>query len=295
MKLSKIVSILELEVEVEEDFEISGINDTILATSSEITFLSDRKFESSLKETNAKVALVRDSDKELVSDKTLALVVKNPYLSMAILSGYFAKPLGKKDCNGVIIMPNSFIADDVVIGEGSVIYPNVTILSGVSIGKDCIIQSGTVIGSEGFGYAHDDKGRHIKIYHSGRVIVEDRVEIGANCTIDRAVFGATTIKEGTKIDNLVHIGHNCEIGANSIITGQCGLAGSSKLGQSVMLGAQSGVAGHIEVGDGAIIAARGGVTKSIKGGETYAGFPIKKHKQWLKTEAMISKLSKEKR
>ena len=295
MKLSEIISILLLEITVEEDFEITGINNPILATSSEITFLSDRRFEDSLKTTKACVALVKESDKELVPLDAIAIIVKDPYLSMAILSGYFAKEVGKKNSDGVVIGDGCYIADGVTIGEGSVIYPNVTLLHGVNIGKNCIIQSGTVVGSEGFGYAHDSSGKHIKIHHFGGVVIGDDVEIGANCAIDRAVFGVTTIKDGTKIDNLVHIGHNCEIGQNSIITGQCGLAGSSKLGRSVMLGAQSGVAGHIAVGDGAIVAARGGVTKSIKGGETYAGFPIKKHKQWLKTEAIISKLSKEKR
>jgi UDP-3-O-[3-hydroxymyristoyl] glucosamine N-acyltransferase len=289
LKLSKIIEILELKITLKDDFDISGINDITLASKDEVSFLSDSKYQDNLKETKARAVLVKSIDEKLVPKESIALVVKNPYLSMAILSGYFTNIDSKK----VTIMDGSFIADDVKIGEGSIIYPNVTILRGTTIGKNCIIQAGSVIGSDGFGYALNENGEHIKISHRGIVVLEDRVEIGANCTIDRAVFGETRIKEGTKIDNLVHIGHNCEVGKNSIITGQCGLAGSSKLGDSVILGAQSGVAGHIEVGDRAVVAARGGVTKSIQGGQTYAGFPIKKHKEWLKTEAIISKITKE--
>ncbi|HIP03196.1 MAG TPA: UDP-3-O-(3-hydroxymyristoyl)glucosamine N-acyltransferase, partial [Campylobacterales bacterium] len=147
----------------------------------------------------------------------------------------------------------------------------------------------TVIGSDGFGYAHTAEGAHVKIYHNGKVVFEDNVEIGANSCVDRAVFSQTIIKEGTKIDNLVQIGHNVEVGARCILVSQSGLSGSTKLGQNVVMGGQSATAGHLEIGDFATIAARGGVTKSIKGGEVYSGFPLLKHKDWLKLQAKISK------
>jgi UDP-3-O-[3-hydroxymyristoyl] glucosamine N-acyltransferase len=146
-----------------------------------------------------------------------------------------------------------------------------------------------VIGSDGFGYAHTTDGAHIKIYHNGKVVLEDNVEIGANSCVDRAVFGQTLIKEGTKIDNLVQIGHNVEVGARCILVSQSGISGSTKLGRNVVMGGQSATAGHLVIGDFATIAARGGVTKSIKGGEVYSGFPLIKHKDWLKLQAKISK------
>ena len=132
-------------------------------------------------------------------------------------------------------------------------------------------------------------GEHIKIYHTGNVILEENVEVGANTTIDKAVFGSTIIRKGTKIDNLVQIGHNCELGQYCIIVAQSGLAGSSKLGRNVVMGGQSATAGHLEIGDFATIAARGGVSKSIEGGKTYGGFPLTLQSEWLKTHAKIAK------
>ena len=132
----------------------------------------------------------------------------------------------------------------------------------------------------------------MKIYHNGNVILEDSVEIGANSTIDRAVFGSTIIKKGTKIDNLVQIGHNCQVGEHCILVSQSGISGSTNLGRNVIMGGQSAVAGHIEIGDFAVIAARGGVTKTLEGGKTYGGFPLMLQKEWLKKQAKIKKLLK---
>jgi UDP-3-O-[3-hydroxymyristoyl] glucosamine N-acyltransferase len=132
----------------------------------------------------------------------------------------------------------------------------------------------------------------VKIYHLGKVVIEDDVEIGANTTIDRAVFGETIIKKGSKIDNLVQIAHNCEIGEYSIIVSQVGLSGSSKLGRNVVMGGQSATAGHLEIAPFTTIAARGGVTKSIKKSGIYSGFPLMEHKQWLKLQGLLSRLLK---
>ncbi len=317
MKLSKILKLLKIDKEFEED-EISGINDTTLAKRGEITFLSDKKYLEDLKKTNASYALVRESEREFAPKDCKAIVVDDPYLAFATLSKEFAKPIfyEKKELqiansadikqgvvigNGSIIEDNVLLMSGVVIGErvvikkNSIIYPNVTIYNDTVIGEDCIIHAGSVLGSDGFGYAYTKDRQPIKIYHMGRVVVGDRVEIGANVTIDRGVFGDTYIGDDTKIDNLVQIGHNCYIEEKGIVVSQSGLAGSTTLEKCVTMGAQSGTAGHLKIGSYAMVAARGGVTKSLKGGKIYAGFPIKNHKEWLKEQAMISKLTKEKK
>lgn len=174
----------------------------------------------------------------------------------------------------VVIMAGAYIGDNVSIGEESIIHPNVVIYNDSKIGKKCHLLANCVIGSDGFGYAHNKNGEHYKIYHNGNVILEDFVEIGACTTIDRAVFDSTIIKAGTKVDNLVQIGHNCDIGQNCIIVAQTGISGSSELGRNVVMGGQSATSGHLRIGDFSTIAARGGVSKNLEGGRVYGGFPI---------------------
>jgi UDP-3-O-[3-hydroxymyristoyl] glucosamine N-acyltransferase len=197
---------------------------------------------------------------------------------------------GAKIGDNSIVMSGAYVGDYANIGDNTILYPNSVVYRDCIVGNNCIIHAGAVIGSDGFGFAHTKTGEHVKIYQNGIVIVEDDVEIGANTTIDRAVFGITRIKRGTKIDNLVQIGHNCEIGEYSIIVSQTGIAGSSTLGRNVVMGGQSATAGHLSIGAFATIAARGGVTKSIEGGKTYSGFPLMEHKEWLRLQAKISKL-----
>jgi UDP-3-O-[3-hydroxymyristoyl] glucosamine N-acyltransferase len=188
------------------------------------------------------------------------------------------------------IMPGCVIGAGAQIGEDTLLYPNVTVYHDCVIGDRCIIHAGTVIGSDGYGFAHTREGEHVKLHQLGNVVVEDDVEIGANCTIDRAAFESTHIRRGVKIDNLVHIAHNCDIGPHTLLAGQTGVSGSTRLGRNVVMGGQSGTAGHLEVGDFAVIAARGGVTKSVPGKQTYAGFPLMPHKKWLKLNALLSRM-----
>ncbi len=314
MKIKELVSILELSYSG-DNFEIESINTLIDAKKNEISFFNNPKYLSQLESTNAKAVFINEKFVSSLPKGCEAIIASDPYLAMARASKFFAKALirDSKDAtisksaniyknvhvgNGsfigenVIILSGAFIGEDVYIGDNTVIYPNVTIYNDTSIGKNCTIHAGTVIGSDGFGYAHTNKGEHIKIYHNGSVVLEDNVEIGANSTIDRAVFGLTCIKQGTKIDNLVQIGHNCEIGMNSIIVSQAGLSGSSTLGRNVVMGGQAATAGHLKIGDFATIAARGGVTKSIEGGKVYSGFPLMLHKDWLRLQAKISKFFK---
>ena len=308
MKLSEICNILELDFSG-EDIEINGINTLMDAKEDEISFLHNPKYAKFLKSTKAAAVIV---PKEYAKDVSNALVTDEPYLKLAILTKYFAKEpwidgeyeskskidpsvrigKGAKIGKNVTIMPNVTIAPYVTIGDGSIIYPYVSIYRDTEIGKNVIIHSGSVIGSDGFGYAHTKDGKHVKIYHLGRVVIEDDVEIGANTTIDRAVFSETRIKKGSKIDNLVQIAHNCEIGEFSIIVSQVGLSGSTKLGRNVVMGGQSATAGHLEIAPFTTIAARGGVTKSVKEPGVYSGFPLMSHKKWLKLQGVLSKLIK---
>jgi len=192
-------------------------------------------------------------------------------------------------------MAGCYIGDGVKIGDDCIIYPNSTIYHECKIGNRVIIHSGVVIGADGFGFAHNNKGEHIKIYQLGAVKIDSDVEIGANTTIDRGAIGDTIIAKGTKIDNLVQIGHNAKIGENSIIVAGCAIAGSTELGRNVVLGGQSAVAGHLKIGDMAQFAARSGVTKSMAGGKIYAGAPAMEIRLWRRLQAVLMRLAKGKK
>jgi UDP-3-O-[3-hydroxymyristoyl] glucosamine N-acyltransferase len=189
----------------------------------------------------------------------------------------------------VTLYPGAFIGDDSVIGEDSILYPRVTVREGCEIGRRVIIHSGAVVGSDGFGYvAHE--GRHHKIPQLGRVIIEDDVELGANVTVDRATFGRTLIGRGTKVDNLVHIGHNVSIGPHSILVAQVGIAGSTRLGAHVVGGGQAGITEHLDIGDGVMIAAQAGVTRNLAEGEIVSGTPAGPHAVSLRAHVLFPRL-----
>ena len=314
MLLSDLASSLHL-LFTGKDCEITSLGMLKDASNSQVAYCESEKFIEELKQTKAAAVLVQEALVPYVPSSTYALITPTPHLMMAYASAlFYQKPFDTSKpafisplasiASGVVlgsqtrveegsyIMANVTIGANVLIGKNVMIYPNVVIYDNSVLKDGCIVQAGAVIGGDGFGYAHTSKGEHIKIHHSGNVVLEEEVEIGANTTIDRAVFGSTVIKKGTKIDNLVQIGHNCEIGQHSIIVSQAGISGSTKLGRNVIMGGQSATAGHIEIGDFAIIAARGGVSKSIQGGKTYGGFPLSLQSEWLKTQAKISRFFK---
>ncbi|MBN2226779.1 MAG: UDP-3-O-(3-hydroxymyristoyl)glucosamine N-acyltransferase [candidate division Zixibacteria bacterium] len=187
------------------------------------------------------------------------------------------------------LAPQVFVGRDVKIGNDCRLYPRAVILDGTVIGDRVTIHSGTVVGSDGFGYARHDKGIK-KIKQVGNVIIEDDVEIGANVTVDRGALGPTKIGRGTKIDNLVQIAHNVEIGQNCIIVAQVGISGSTKLGNGVILAGQVGLVGHIEIGDGVMIGAQSGVNHSIPAGKSYFGYPARELIEAKRIEASVRKL-----
>ena len=187
------------------------------------------------------------------------------------------------------LYPGVFVGDDAVVGEDSVLHPHVTILAGCVIGRRVIIQSGAVVGSDGFGYVQHE-GRHHKIPQLGSVVIEDDVELGANVTVDRATFGRTLIGRGTKVDNLVHIGHNVTVGADSILVAQVGIGGSTRLGSHVVAGGQAGLVDHLEIGDGVMIGAQSGVTRNLPAGQIVSGTPAMPHETSLRAHVLMARL-----
>lgn len=295
------------------DICITSMNTLKLAEEGEISFLSDSRYEKELAETRATAVILPASKVSLLPEGVIALTSEEPYLSIAKLSRYFAKPINNETApariaENSIIYPTAHIENGAVIGEGCMImsgvyvgtnvrignnvtlYPNVVIYRDCVIGDNVILHAGSVIGSDGFGYAHTKAGEHVKLYQNGNVIIEDDVEIGANTTVDCAVFGSTVIRKGSKIDNLVQIGHNCVIGECSIMVAQSGIAGSTVLGRNVVMGGQSATAGHLSIAPFTTLAARSGVTKSITKGGVYGGFPLMEHKLWLKLQAKLAKI-----
>lgn len=319
MKLSEICQEINLEFSDDHiDIEIDGLHTLSESTSSQISFFNNEKYMNQLSTTKAGAVFIDEKYVDLLPKSTIALVTNEAYLKLALTSKFFAHKIETKGghpnmgegCDidkrvrfgkdvtlgdNVTVMAGAYIGDSSTIGSNTLIYPNVTIYHHTDIGENCIVHAGAVIGSDGYGFAHTKQGEHIKIYQNGNCVIEDDVEIGANTTIDRAVFGTTYIRKGTKLDNLIQIGHNCDLGQHSLMAGQAGLAGSTTTGRNVIIGGQSGTAGHLHIGDFTTITGKSGVTKSLEGGKTYAGFPAIDHISWLKIQAKIAGLIKKKR
>jgi len=314
MKLTQICQEINLPFSG-EDIEITGLHTLSEATPSQISFFNDKKFLNTLADTKAGAVLIAEEYAELLPESTIALVTDEAYLKLALASKFFAHKIETKGGNpemgegcdidkrvrfgknvtlgdNVTVMAGVYVGDNVTIGSNTLIYPNVTIYHYSIIGTNCILHAGVVIGSDGYGFAHTKMGEHVKIYQNGNAVIEDDVEIGANTVVDRAVFGTTYIRKGSKLDNLIQIAHNCDVGEYSLMAGQSGMAGSTTTGRNLVMGGQSATAGHLHLGDFCTVAGKAGVTKSLQGGKTYAGFPAIDHKMWLKQQVKISLLSK---
>jgi UDP-3-O-[3-hydroxymyristoyl] glucosamine N-acyltransferase len=300
---------------------ISGVAGIEEAQTGDLTFLANPRYADFLKTTSASAVIV---GKETKTEGVKISLIKhpNPYFAFARVVELFVDTKGAypeavhptavlaeevKLETGVHIGPHvvlekgawlkrnstilagSFIGTNSTVGNNSMVYPNVTIRENVEIGDNVIIHSGTVIGSDGFGFAKD-KGVHHKIPQIGGVRIEDDVEIGANVTIDRAALGVTRIGKGTKIDNLVQIGHNVDIGENCIIVAQVGIGGSTKVGNDSILAGQVGLVGHIKIGNRVVIGAQSGVTKDIPDDTTIFGYPAREIHKTKRIEAHLSRL-----
>lgn len=322
----KIVSVETLagmvqgEVIGDKDALISGFAPLDGAGKNDITFLAKANRADLLDGTEAGAAIVPDGVDQ-ANDLPL-IRVRDPYLAVAIIHSFLLeKPfepkgvhpramvgegcrlgenitvgplavLGSRVTLGerVTIGPGAVIGDGVTIGDDSIIHANVSIYEGCTIGSGVIIHSGTVIGSDGYGYSANERGEHVKRPQVGTVRIDDNVEIGANCCVDRAAYGVTWIKSGTKIDNLVQIAHNVIIGENSLLVSQVGISGSTTLGRNVVMGGQSATAGHLTLGDRVMVAARGGVHNDHPEGAVLGGAPAFPVKQWAKACAVFARL-----
>ncbi len=316
-KLSEITQKIGLDLQG-NDINIDGIHTLSEASSTQLSFFNSGKYLNQLPQTKAAAVFIEEKYAELLPATTVALITDEPYLKLALASKFFAHKLESKGghpamgegCDidkrvrfgksvtlgdNVTILAGCYVGDNVTVGSDTLLHPNVTLYYGTELGERCIIHSGTVIGCDGYGFAHTKLGEHVKIYQNGNALVEDDVEIGANCTVDRAVFGTTYIRKGTKLDNLIQIAHNCDVGEHTLCAAQAGIAGSTTLGRNVVIGGQSAIAGHLKVGDFVTLAGRSGVTKSLEGGRTYAGFPAIDHKTWLRMQAKMAGLIKRKK
>ncbi len=269
-----------------------------------ITFLSNPKYTPYIYETKASIVLINE-DVQLEKPVSATLIrVKNAYECVAKLLQMYAASLPKKTGvhplafvsesaqigKDVYIGPFTFVGEGVKIGDGSIINPNVTIYDGCQIGKNVTIHAGSVIGADGFGFAPNAEG-YEKIPQLGIVIIEDNVEIGANTCIDRSTMGQTVIHKGVKLDNLIQVAHNCEIGENTVMSAQVGMAGSTKIGSWCMVGGQAGFAGHIHVADKTMVGAQCGVINNTKGnGENLIGSPAMDPKDFFKAKALYRRL-----
>ncbi|MCB2222195.1 MAG: UDP-3-O-(3-hydroxymyristoyl)glucosamine N-acyltransferase [Bacteroidetes bacterium] len=303
---NQIASVINGTVEGNPDVKVNYVSKIEEGKAGTITFLANPKYTQYIYETAASIVIVnRDFSAEKAIAATL-IRVDDAYLAFAKLLDYYNKiKLDKsgiskqayiadsasigKDCyigefafigdnvkigHNTKIYPQVYIGDNVVVGDNTTLYPGVKIYSDNRVGSDCIIHAGVVVGSDGFGFAPQTESDYTKVAQIGNVIIEDKVEIGANTTIDRATLGSTIIRKGVKLDNLIQIAHNVEIGEHTVISAQTGISGSTKIGKFCMIGGQVGIINHITIADEVKIAAQSGIGKSLlKKGEIVQGSP----------------------
>jgi UDP-3-O-[3-hydroxymyristoyl] glucosamine N-acyltransferase len=326
MKISagRIAQLINGKVDGDSKIEVSSFGKIEEAQQGQLTFLANPKYEDFLYTTNASAIIVND-DLELKQPVSATLIrVPDAYIAFAnLLQKYqeimkeqltgiqqpsYIDPsatLGKNIFVGaftyigenavisdyVKLYPGVYVGNDVKIGQGSIIHPGVKIYFGCIIGNNVTIHAGTVIGGDGFGFAPQDDGSYKKVPQIGNVVIEDNVEIGCNSTLDRATIGSTIIHAGTKLDNLIQIAHNVEIGSDTVIAAQAGVSGSTKIGNKAMIGGQVGIVGHLQIADGTKINAQSGVSKSIKQKNTaITGSPAYDYASALRSQALSRNL-----
>lgn len=323
-KAQQIADILEGEVVGNPDEEVSKLSKIEEGKKGSLTFLSNPKYNSFLYTTNASIAIV---NKSFIPEKEIAttlIKVDNAYKSFSKLLEFYnevknnkigresphfiadSAVIGTNEYLGafayigenvtigenVKIYPNCYIGDNTIIGDNCVIFSGVKIYSETEIGNYCKIHSGCIIGSDGFGFAPNEKGEYKAIPQIGNVIIEDNVDIGSGSTIDRATLGSTIIRKGVKLDNQIQIAHNVEVGENTVIAAQTGIAGSTKIGQNCMIGGQVGFAGHLTIGNNVRIQGQSGISKNLKDGDTVQGTPAINYSDYNKSYVCFRNLPK---
>jgi len=322
MKLKEIASRLGARLEPSDaDAEITGVAAIEDARPGQITYIAEPGYAAAARTTKASAIIVDERFPELPAGRA-GLRSKNPKYAYARAVELFhhapqyapgihptavidsSARIGRGASIGACVVieagveigenctlrPHVVIYRDVKIGRNFFAHSNVSIREGSEIGNNVLLHNGVVIGSDGFGFATDDQGRWYKIPQSGKVVIEDDVEIQANSCVDRASLGETRIGCNTKLDNLAHIGHNCSTGENSMLCAQVGLAGSTEIGKNVILAGQVGVAGHCKIGDGVIVTAQSGTHGDIAAGAMVSGTPAIDHKQWRRSVAVFARL-----
>ena len=300
--------------------KISKINE---AREGSISFLANPKYMPFLKNTRASAILISNEFKAETNSDTTFIRVKDPYIAFTKLLSEFAQDKVKRNHGihstssidpsanihedvfvapnvtigestiikrGVVINANTAIGSNVVIGQNTKVFSGVVILDRTQIGDNCIIQSGAIIGSEGFGFNKNEDGKYIKTPQLGNVVIKDNVEIGANTTIDRATLGSTIINKGVKLDNLIQIAHNVEIGSDTVIAAQTGIAGSSKIGDRCKIGGQVGIIGHLTIGDDVQVQGQTGVINNIANGNVIQGTPAIDFRSFYKSYSIFKNL-----
>ncbi len=319
MKLSEIARKLGCEMTAEGDLEILRVAGIEEAGPGDLTFVSNRKYVRHIKDTRAS-AIILGRDMPPVPIPSLRTA--NPYLTFARALELFFDPIlpdpgihptavvapdaqvgpgasigacaviGSRCVlgAGVVVYPHAVVYPEARIGDGTILHAHSVVRERCELGRRVILQNGAIIGSDGFGFAPMNDGSYYKIVQTGRVLVEDDVEIGANTTIDRAAVGDSIIGKGAKLDNLVQIGHGSRVGENSVLAAQVGIAGSTRVGRNVKLGGQVGLAGHMEVGDDAIVTAQSGAAHDIPAGAVVSGSPVIDNGVWLRAVAAFGRL-----
>ncbi|HMJ45874.1 MAG TPA: UDP-3-O-(3-hydroxymyristoyl)glucosamine N-acyltransferase [Ferruginibacter sp.] len=321
---AQIAVIINGKIEGDPDAKVTSFGKIEVAQNDQLAFLANPKYEDHLYTTGASIIIINESQ-QLKQPLTATLIrVPDAYSAFATLLDKYQQIktqqlvgiqqpvymdqsakigeevfigafsyLGENVIigKGVKIFPNSYVGNNVIIGDNTILHPGVKIYHECIVGKNVVIHSGSVIGSDGFGYAPQSDGTLKKVPQIGNVLIDDGVEIGANTTIDRATIGSTHIMHGAKLDNLVQIAHNVEIGINSVIAAQTGVSGSTKIGKNVMIGGQAGIVGHIYIADGSKINAQSGVSKSIKSPNTaVTGSPAFDYTSALRSQAVSRNL-----
>jgi UDP-3-O-[3-hydroxymyristoyl] glucosamine N-acyltransferase len=324
VKLAQLAARLECRLEGDGDLDVTRVAGIHDAGPGDVTFLANSKYEKALATTEASAVIAHD---DAPTARCAMLRARDPYLAFARAVRIFTPeerpkpgihPVSAIAVNAVLghevsVGPFVAVGEDVVIGDRTVIYPNVTIGAGARIGSDCVIhsnvsirervtlgdrvvlQNGVVVGGDGYGFVRRGDGTHEKIPQVAIVVLEDDVELGANTTVDRPAVGETRIKAGTKIDNLVQIGHGVSVGRNVLMAAQVGIAGSTTIEDDVMFGGQVGVGGHLTIGRGAVAVGQSGVTNSLDHGAMVAGYPAIDSREWRRASVVFRRLPELKR
>jgi UDP-3-O-[3-hydroxymyristoyl] glucosamine N-acyltransferase len=318
VKLRELAERLGCELRGDGEVEVAGVAGIDQAGPGDLTFLANPRYASRLADTRASAVILAPGHGAAVA----CLVTDQPYLAFARAVAILRPPSrpapGRHPSAQVdptaVLGPDvhvgalAVVGPDVRVGARSTIHPHVVLYEGVEVGEDCVlhsgvqvrercrlgnrvvVQNGAVIGGDGFGFARDEGGRYHKFPQVGTVVIEDDVEVGALSAVDRAALGETRIGRGTKLDNLVQVGHSVAIGEDSVLAGQVGIAGSTRIGSRVTLAGQVGVAGHLTIGDGAIATAQSGIPSSVDEGAVVSGYPAIDNRAWLRSAAVFARL-----